>query len=237
MSSTLPAPVRFRIDEGRVAEFLRYAQLLANRGYVCNTLGNIALRAGVAGSPLGNLVYTKHRGISLEEMSAANIVVTDLAGALVHGEVPTSVGHQMNRRILELRPDVNCVMHVHIDHVIGYFSVLDDAPFELVSADAALVLQAPVEVLEPSVNIESDVSLIESFIDATNCIVMPNHGVTTMGATASEAYHRMTTLAAEVARLIAAGTVANLWGRKINYVSAEETAEMYAAGKAVIYGA
>ncbi|GIF08247.1 class II aldolase/adducin family protein [Actinoplanes siamensis] len=230
------SPAPFRPDEDLVREFLRYARFLVDRGYVCNTLGNIALRAGPAGSTSGEHVYTKHRGVSLEEMTAANVVVTDLAGELVHGAVPTSVGHQMNRRILQLRPDVNCVMHVHIDHVIGYFSVLDDLPFELVSADAALVLQRPVEVLAPRVNIESDVMLIESFVDATNCIVMPNHGVTTMGRSASEAYHRMTTLAAEVARIITAGQVAGLWNRKINYVSAEETAEMYAAGKSVIYG-
>jgi L-fuculose-phosphate aldolase len=142
----------------------------------------------------------------------------------------------MNRRILELRSDVNCVMHVHIDHVIAYFSVLDDVPFNLISADAGLVLQAPVTVLEPTLNIESDVASIESFIDSTNCVVMPNHGVTTMGRSASEAYHRLTTLSAEVARIIAAGQVAAAWDRKINYVSAEETAEMYAAGEAVIYG-
>jgi L-fuculose-phosphate aldolase len=236
MSSTMPSPVPFRTDENLVREFLRYARFLVGRGYVCNTLGNIAMRAGAAGSPAGDLVYTKHRGVSLEEMSTENVVVTNLAGEMVHGTVPTSVGHQMNRRILELRPDVNCVMHAHIDHVIGYFSVLDDMPLELISADAALVLQAPVEVLEPSVNIESDVTLIESFVDSTNCIVMPNHGVTTMGRSASEAYHRMTTLSAEVARIVTAGHVANLWGRKIKYVSAEETAEMYAAGGTVIYG-
>jgi L-fuculose-phosphate aldolase len=237
MSSSISSGVRFHVDESRVQEFLRYAGFLVRRGYICNTLGNIALRAGDSGSPSGDLVYTKHRGVSLEEMTAGNIVVTDLSGRLVSGDTPTSVGHQMNRRILALRPDVDCVMHAHIDHAIGYFSVLDDEPFNLISADAALVLQKPVHVLEPSVNIEADVSLIESFIEQTNCIVMPNHGVTTLGRTASEAYHRMTTLSAEVARIIAAGHMANLWDRKINYVGAEETAEMYAAGSVVIYGA
>src|SRR3569833_1599257 len=87
MSSTMPSPVSCRTDENLVREFLRYARFLTGRGFVCNTLGNIALRAGAAGSPRGGLVYPKHRGVSLEEMTAENIVVTDLAGELVHGTV------------------------------------------------------------------------------------------------------------------------------------------------------
>lgn len=234
-SATLPL-TGYRTDESLIRELLRYARFLVARGYVCNTLGNITVRAGSVGSAFSHHVYTKHRGVSLEEMTDANVVVTDLDGELVHGDVPTSVGHQMNRRILALRPDVNCVMHAHVDHVIGYFSVLDDRPFELISADAALVLQSPVKVLEASVNIEADVTLIESFIDSTNCIVMPNHGVTTLGRDVSEAYHRMTTISAEVSRIITAGQVASHWGREVKYVSAEETDAMYAAGSSVIYG-
>jgi L-fuculose-phosphate aldolase len=230
-------PTPFRPDPRLVGQFLDYAGRLVRRGYVSNTLGNIAVRAGAAGSDLGRLVYTKHRGVSLEEMTAANVVVTDLDGDLVHGAVPPSIGHQMNRRILELRDDAACVMHAHVDDVIGYFSVLSDEPFRYVSADAALVLQGPVQVLPLSVNIESDVSLIGSFIGSTNCVVMPNHGVTTVGGTVSEAYHRMTTLAAEVTRVLCAGEVARARGRTVRYVDDAETEEMYAAGKAVIYGA
>lgn len=230
-------PARHHPHPALVEQFLGYADRLVRRGFVCNTLGNIAVRARAAGSEHGDLVYTKHRGVSLEEMTAANVVVTDLAGNLVHGAVPPSIGHQMNRRILQLRDDVGCVIHAHVDHVIGYFSVLADEPFRYVSADAALVLQAPVRVLPTSLNIETDVSLIGSFIGSTNCVVMPNHGVTTLGGTMSEAYHRMTTLAAEVSRIICAGQVARAWGRTVRYVSEAETDEMYAAGRAVIHGA
>ncbi|NEA73791.1 class II aldolase/adducin family protein [Streptomyces sp. SID13588] len=226
----------FQPDPAVVGEVLRYAQLLVRRGFVSNTLGNIAIRGGLNASDLGRSVYTKHRGLSLEEMTASHVVVTDLGGALVHGTTPPSVGHQMNRRILELRRDINCVMHVHIDHVIGYFSVQQDERFRYVSADAALVLQAPIKVLPANVNIEADVAGIDGFIQSTNCVVMPNHGVTTLGRTASEAFHRMTTLAAEVSRIITAGTVAAAWGRQVTYVSDAETTDMYRTGRTVIYG-
>jgi L-fuculose-phosphate aldolase len=231
LRSTVAPRMSFEPDQAIIAKLSQYAGMLARRGYVSNTLGNIAIRGGD-----GTLVYTKHRGISLEEMTAANVVVTDLDGALLHGTTPPSVGHQMNRRILQLRDDIDCVMHVHIDHVIGYFSVLPDEDFRYVSADAALVMQAPVETLPTNVNIEADVDKIDAFIGSTNCVVMPNHGVTTLGCTASEAFHRMTTLAAEVSRIITAGTVAAAWGRSVTYISEAETAEMYLAGRNVIYG-
>jgi L-fuculose-phosphate aldolase len=233
---TLTTRDSFQPDPAIVGDVLRYARMLVRRGFVSNTLGNVAIRGGAAGSTFGRHVYTKHRGLSLEEMTSENVVMTDLDGTLIHGTAPPSIGHQMNRRILQMRSDVNCVMHVHIDHVIGYFSVLPDSRFRFISADAALVLQAPVYVLPPSVNIEVDVSGVEEFIQTTNCVVMPNHGVTTVGATASEAFHRMTTLAAEVSRIITAGTVAAAWGRGVRYISAAETTDMYRAGSTVIYG-
>lgn len=231
LESTVASRTSFEPDQAIMAEIVKYAGMLVQRGYVANTLGNIAIRGGD-----GNLVYTKHRGISLEEMTLANVVVTDLGGALRHGTTPPSVGHQMNRHILQLRDDIDCVMHVHIDHVIGYFSVLPDEDFRYISADAALVMQAPIELLPANVNIEADVARIGDFIGSTNCVVMPNHGVTTLGRAASEAFHRMTTLAAEVSRIITAGTVAAAWGRSVTYISEAETIEMYRAGRRVIYG-
>ncbi len=60
-----------------VRAFLKYARLLAARGYVHNTLGNIVMRSSQPGSPHG-VAYTKHAGASLEEMEADNLVITDI---------------------------------------------------------------------------------------------------------------------------------------------------------------
>ena len=82
----------------RVADqLLRYARLVVARGYVHNSLGNIAIRAPHEGFPHG-VAYTKHAEVSLEEMTIDNVVVTDIpTPALLHGHVPTSVGHNLNR--------------------------------------------------------------------------------------------------------------------------------------------
>ena len=90
-------------DEAVAQQLLRYARMVAARGYVHNTLGNIALRVRHPDVELEHgVVYTKHAEVSLEEMTLDNVVVTDIpTGRLLHGTVMTSVGHQLNREILD----------------------------------------------------------------------------------------------------------------------------------------
>src|SRR3954468_18989109 len=85
-------------------QFVKYARLLAARGYVHNTLGNIVMRAPQEGFPHG-VAYTKHAELSLEEMEAENIVITDIpTSRIVFGSKMTSIGHNLSREILRLRP-------------------------------------------------------------------------------------------------------------------------------------
>ena len=100
-------------DAGVGQTFLRYAGLVANRGYIHNTLGNMAIRVSSDGYPHG-VAYTKPAGVSLEEMGMEDIVITDIPTAdILVGSEMTSVGHNLNREILRLRPDANAVIHVH----------------------------------------------------------------------------------------------------------------------------
>ena len=98
----------------RVGEqLLKYARMLSARGYVHNTLGNIVIRVPHPGFVYG-LAYTKHAEVSLEEMEAGNIVITDIpTSSILLGERMTSVGHNLSREILRLRSDINAVIHVH----------------------------------------------------------------------------------------------------------------------------
>src|SRR5207247_6089201 len=101
---------------------LRYARMIAARGYVHNSLGNLAIRVDHPDFPHG-VAYTKHAEVSLEEMTLDNVVITDIpTPALLHGTVPTSVGHNLNREILRLRPDVDAVIHAHHDETIALFA-------------------------------------------------------------------------------------------------------------------
>jgi len=215
------------------ALFLTYAARLVARGYVHNSLGNLAIRVPHAGFEHG-VVYTKHAGVSLEEATVDHIVITDVpTPRLLHGSQPTSVGHQLNREILRLRPDINAVIHVHHDESIAFFS--GGRELQVLSLDFPLVMGAPIHVLPSHINVELDVAPLGGFIAGTNAIVMENHGVTTLGRTVSEAYHRLNTLAAEVRRNITALSLAAVTGEKLAVVDAESVEWGYRHGDSVLY--
>jgi len=217
-------------------QLVTYGRRLTGRGYVANTLGNIAVRVPHHCDPALGVTYTKHLGVSLEEMSRDNVVVTDIPhGNLLYGAKYPSLGHQMSRAIFRLRPDVHAVVHVHPDAAIAYFSTTGARALRYISADTALVLAGPARVLGPNINVEQDVSQLDAIVAGTNCIIMPNHGVTTYGRDLSEAYHRLTSVVAEVQRIILAMQIAALTGHEINWISAEEEARMYAVAESIVY--
>jgi L-fuculose-phosphate aldolase len=64
---------------------------------------------------------------------------------------------------------------------------------------------------------------------------MENHGVTTLGRTISEAFHRLNTLASEVRRVILAEQLAALRGEAVHYLAPDAVEWMYRYAEGVIY--
>ncbi len=222
-------------DEQTANLLLRYAKLVVARGYVHNSLGNIALRVPHPDFPHG-VVYTKHAEVSLEEMTLENVVITDVpTGTLLHGTVPPSVGHQLNREIMRLRADVNAVIHVHPDETIALFASGAVKELKVLSLEFPLVMGKPPHLLPSHVNVELDVGPLKDFIQATNAVVMENHGVTTLGRTISEAYHRLNTLASEARRVMAAESLAAAKGTEVRYLPAADVEWSYGQADAIIY--
>jgi L-fuculose-phosphate aldolase len=216
-------------------EFLRYARMVVARGYIHNTLGNIAVRVRVPGVEHG-VVYTKHAEISLEEMSRDNIVITDVpTGRLLHGTVNTSVGHQLNREILRLRPDANAVIHVHHDETIALFASGVVKDLRVLSLEFPYVMAKPPHILPSHLDVEQDVTPIKDFIAQTNALIMENHGVSVLGRSLSEAYHRLNALTAEVRRIILAEQLAAARGGDVHYLEPSAVDWMYQVADHVIY--
>jgi ribulose-5-phosphate 4-epimerase/fuculose-1-phosphate aldolase len=224
-----------RPDPAIVQTFLRYARLLAARGYVHNTLGNIVMRVPHADSPHG-VAYTKHAELSLEEMGEENIVITDIpTSRVLYGGKLTSIGHNLSREILRLRPDIHATIHVHDDSLIALLGSGAVKEVRMLSLDPPFVLGKPVHYVPAHVDVEADVSGVSGFIQGTNAVVLVGHGVTTLGRTVSEAYHRLTTLTAEARRNIEAELLAAAAGTQPAYRSEAEVQAMYRHAEAIIY--
>ena len=222
-------------DPAVANELLTYARMIVARGYVHNSLGNIAIRVAHPDFPHG-IVYTKHAEVSLEEMTIANVVVTDVpTPRLLHGTVPTSVGHNLNREILRLRPDIHAVIHAHHDETIALFASGLVKELRPLSLEFPYVMAKPPYIVPSHLDVENDVGPIAAFIEGTNSILMENHGVTTLGRTASEAFHRLNTLTSEVRRVILAEQLAALRGQPVHYLAPDAVEWMYRYAESVIY--
>jgi len=68
------------VDQAVAQLLLRYAKLLVARGYVHNSLGNLAIRVPHPDFPHG-VAYTKHAEVSLEEMTLSGAARSDAARA------------------------------------------------------------------------------------------------------------------------------------------------------------
>jgi ribulose-5-phosphate 4-epimerase/fuculose-1-phosphate aldolase len=229
----LPTPIDFDPAIGR--QFIKYARLVAGRGYIHNTLGNMVMRVAHPDFAHG-IAYTKHAEVSLEEMELENLVITDVpTSKILWGERMTSVGHNLSREILRLRPDISGTIHVHDDATIAYLGSGAASEFKVLSLDPPFVLGKPVHFVPAHVDVEADVSSVASFIQDTNCVVLVGHGITTLGRSISEAYHRLNTFTAEVRRCIVAEQLALLHGTKAAYRSQAEIEDMYRFAERIIY--
>ena len=214
--------------------YVRYAHRMADRGYVQSSLGGMVVRVPHPDYPDG-VAYAKPNRVSLEEMTVEDLVITDIPyGRLLYGTVATSVGHQMNREILRLRPDVNCVIHLHHDETIALLAAGCDE-IRSFSLTLAYLMQKPLAYLPAHLNVEEDVAPIRTFIQDTNCIVMKRHGITVLGRNVSECYHRVNVYHAEVKRQLMVELLCAAKGTTPDYLGKEEMEWMYARGDSVVY--
>ena len=222
-------------DESVGNLLLRYARMIVARGYVHNSLGNLAIRVPHPDFEHG-VAYTKHAEVSLEEMTLDNVLITDIpTPALLHGTVPTSVGHNLNREILRLRGDVHAVIHAHHDETIALFASGALKELRVLSLEFPYVMAKPPYLVPSHLDVEQDVGPVAEFISGTNSVVMENHGVTTLGRTVSEAYHRLNTLTSEVRRNVMAVQLAAAAGTQIHAIAPDAVEWMYSHAESVIY--
>ena len=163
------------LDPAIAKTFIRYARLVAGRGYIHNTLGNIVIRVPHPDYPHG-VAYTKHAELSLEEMDAVNIVITDIpTSRILVGDKVTSIGHNLSREILRLRPDIQATIHVHDDALLSFFGSGAYREVKTISLDLPFVLGKPIHYVPAHVDVEADVGSVKDFIANTNSVVLLGH--------------------------------------------------------------
>jgi len=127
------------------------------------------------------------------------------------------------------------LIHVHHDETIALFASGAAKELRVLSLEFPYVMAKPPYLVPSHLDVEQDVGPIKDFIEHTNSLVMENHGVTTLGRTVSEAYHRLNTLTSEVRRNIEALRLALLARTEVHFLAPDAVEWMYRHAESVIY--
>lgn len=187
---------------------------LPKNGLVKMTSGNVSGR-----DPESNLVVIKPSGFSYEEMTPEHMVVVNLEGDILEGDLKPSVDTATHLYIYRHRPDVFGVAHTHSPYATSFAALGQPIPACLTTT-AMLGGEVPLGGYVP-VGGEAIGAEIVRKIGKALAIVMQNHGVFTIGSSARVA----TKMAVEVEEIAHITHLALQRGKPI-LLSPEQIQEM-----------
>ena len=176
------------------AEVLEANLELVRRGLVLYTFGNAS---GV--SRAEGLVVIKPSGVPYEEMTSAHMVVTDLEGRIVEGNLRPSTDLATHVALYRAFPSIGGVVHTHSRHATAWAQAGREIPcFGTTHADyfhGAIPVTDPLTAAEVESAYEANtgVAIIRAMgqRDPLSCpaMLVAGHGPFCWGATATEAAH------------------------------------------------
>ncbi len=161
------------------------------------TAGNVSARV-----PGHDLMVIKPSGVSYDELTADNMVVTDLYGEVVHGDLSPSSDTAAHAYVYRQMPEIGGVVHTHSTYATAWAArgeaipcvltmIADEfggdipvGPFALIGDDS--IGQGIVETLRTS---------------RSPAVLMRNHGPFTVGRTARDAV-KAAVMVEDVARTV-----------------------------------
>ena len=169
------------------ADIVEVGRRVYARGYVASNDGNISVRLGD-----GRLMTTP-TGVSKGFMTPAMMVVTDMEGRKLSGDLNASSELLMHLAVYRSRPDVHAVVHVHPPLATG-FAVAGIALDRAVLAEVVCTLGSiPIaDYGTPSTRELADA--VAAHIKTHDGLLLANHGALTAGKDLFNAYYKMETV-------------------------------------------
>lgn len=187
---------------------------LPKNGLVRMTSGNVSGR-----DPETNLVVIKPSGYKFENLTPADLVVVDLEENVVEGHLKPSMDTATHLYVYRHRPDVFGVAHTHSPYA-GIFAALGEPIRPCLTACAMLGGEVPLGDYVAVGGAGIGKEIVRKIGDSL-AIIMQNHGVFTIGPSASVA----TKMAVEVEDIAKITHFAMLRGEPI-WLTPDQVAEM-----------
>jgi L-ribulose-5-phosphate 4-epimerase len=154
---------------------------LPRHGLVVWTGGNVSVR-----DPETGLVAIKPSGVRYEDLTASSMVVVDLDGRVVEGELKPSSDTASHLYIYRHRPDVNGVVHTHSRYATAFAAVGRPIPVYLTAQADEFGGEIPCAGFT-LIGDEGIGRLVVEGIGRSPAILLRNHGVFTVGPSAGAA--------------------------------------------------
>jgi L-ribulose-5-phosphate 4-epimerase len=161
------------------AELVRY-------GLVVWTAGNVSARAEEADGH--HVIVIKPSGVSYDELTAEAMIVCELDGQVITGELSPSSDTAAHAYVYQHRPDVGGVVHTHSPYACAWAARHEPIPCVLTAM--ADEFGGPVPVGPFAIIGDDSIGRgIVATLDGSRspAVLMANHGVFTIGATAKDA--------------------------------------------------
>jgi L-ribulose-5-phosphate 4-epimerase len=182
------------LDQLRREICILHAELPRNN-LVTWTSGNLSGR-----DPESGLVVIKPSGVPYDKLTPENMVVVNLDGKVVEGELKPSSDTFAHVTIYRHRPDVNGVVHTHSTFATAWAAVGRPIPTVLTAICDEFGGPIPVGAYAKIGGDEIGQEILRS-IGSSPAILMKNHGVFTIGRTPAVAV-KAAVMVEDVARTV-----------------------------------
>lgn len=166
------------------------------------TSGNVSGR-----DPASGLVVIKPSGVAYEELTPQNMVIVDLDGQVIEGELLPSVDTVTHLYVYKNRDDINGMVHTHSTYAC-VFAVLNKPIPATLTTCGLIGGHVPLGGYYPPLGDSKIGEEMLRVVGDSLAVVMKNHGVFTIGKTASVA----TRVAIEVEDMAKVSYFAMLYG-------------------------
>ena len=148
---------------------------LQKHGLVVGTSGNASAR-----DPETNLVVTKPSGMDFHQLTPENLVVVDLDGNVVEGDLKPSVDIPSIVYVLKRRDDVHGVVHTHSPYATTFAIRGEEIPILTTTHSALFGVPVPVSDYATIGEEEIGEQILNHVGDGT-AVLVRSHGVFTIG--------------------------------------------------------
>lgn len=199
-------------------ELVKVCHWMYQKGFIASSEGNVSVRLGE------DCILVTPRGVHKGFLQPHQVVVTDLHGRQISGDVPPSTELPVHLLVYQERPDVAAVVHAHPTMAIACslagISLADGVLPEVITGLGAIPT-APYSTPGTKEAAEAIRSLIKQF----DAIILARHGSVTVGQTLLDAYSKLEMLE-HTARIL---SLARLLG-PVAPLPAEEIVRLLLAG-------